>query len=258
MFAVAALVPAAAVPLYVADWTRPRLFGALLALGVVGPAVYVLYELQDAWHGGLATNLWVSVAASAALFAGTCAISREAWRLTPLLFGYLAVLGLIAVFGGVVAATTPAYSLGGWLLVHIVLSVAAYAFATMAAVAGAAVVIKQRALKRKAAGALARLLPPVAEADRLQVVLLAIAAVALGVDILTGMATEYAASGVLIQLEHKTLLSILAFVVIFTLLVLHARAGVRGRHAARVALMGYLLLTLGYPGVKFVTDVLLA
>ena len=31
-----------------------------------------------------------------------------------------------------------------------------------------------------------------------------------------------------------------------------------GRRAARYVLVAYLLLTLGYPGVKFVTDVLLA
>ena len=36
------------------------------------------------------------------------------------------------------------------------------------------------------------------------------------------------------------------------------RRGVRGRRAARVVLLAYLLMTLGYPGVKFVTDVLMA
>jgi ABC-type uncharacterized transport system permease subunit len=42
------------------------------------------------------------------------------------------------------------------------------------------------------------------------------------------------------------------------LLVAHYRSGMRGRRAARVVLLAYLLLTLGYPGVKFVTDVLMA
>jgi ABC-type uncharacterized transport system permease subunit len=39
---------------------------------------------------------------------------------------------------------------------------------------------------------------------------------------------------------------------------LHYRSGLRGRRAARVVLVAYLLLTLAYPGVKFVTDVLLS
>jgi ABC-type uncharacterized transport system permease subunit len=53
-------------------------------------------------------------------------------------------------------------------------------------------------------------------------------------------------------------LTIAAFVVIGGLLVCHYGSGVRGKMAARIVLLAYLLLTLGYPGVKFVTDVLMA
>jgi ABC-type uncharacterized transport system permease subunit len=60
------------------------------------------------------------------------------------------------------------------------------------------------------------------------------------------------------RFSHKTLLTMLAFLLIAGLLVLHNRTGVRGRRAARLVLLAYLLLTLGYPGVKFVTDVLMA
>ena len=45
-------------------------------------------------------------------------------------------------------------------------------------------------------------------------------------------------------------------IVIF-LLFLHYRTGLRGRATTRVVLLAYLLLTLGYPGVKFVTDILM-
>jgi ABC-type uncharacterized transport system permease subunit len=41
------------------------------------------------------------------------------------------------------------------------------------------------------------------------------------------------------------------------LLILHHYSGLRGRRAARLVLLAYLLLTLAYPGVKFVTDILL-
>jgi ABC-type uncharacterized transport system permease subunit len=207
----------------------------------------------------LADTLWVTVAAGAVLYAGLCAVLREAWRLAPLQLGYLALVALVAVGGGFVTrgTATGGYSVDGWLLAHIVLSVIAYALATLAAVAGAAVVIKQGALKRKAKGTLSSVLPAVAVADSLQVRLLGVAAVVLGADILTGMAAEWDASGALIHFEHKTLLSGLAFAVVVVLLALHARAGVRGRGAARGLLIVYLLLTLGYPGVKFVTDVLM-
>ena len=257
--AVAALLPAAVLPLYRAEVVGGRTFWALLAAAVAGPMAFVLAEIGGGWGGGLALNLWVSIAASAVLYFGLCVFIRAASGLAPLMLGYLAVLGLVAV-GGQVAAGVPAgsYNLTGVLIVHIILSVVAYALATIAAVAGVAVLLKQRALKRKMSSRLARLLPAVAVADLFQVWLLTMAAGVLGVDILAGMATQYALTGTLLQFEHKTLFAILAFAVISILLLLHAGAGVRGRMAARGVLMGYLLLTLGYPGVKFVSEVLLA
>jgi ABC-type uncharacterized transport system permease subunit len=53
-------------------------------------------------------------------------------------------------------------------------------------------------------------------------------------------------------------LSVATFVVIGGLLIAHAATGVRGRRAARLVLLAFLLLTLGYPGVKFVTDILIS
>jgi ABC-type uncharacterized transport system permease subunit len=46
--------------------------------------------------------------------------------------------------------------------------------------------------------------------------------------------------------------------VIGGLLIARYSRGIRGRQAARLALLAYLLLALAYPGVKFVTDVVLA
>jgi ABC-type uncharacterized transport system permease subunit len=74
--------------------------------------------------------------------------------------------------------------------------------------------------------------------------------------VLTGMALYYLIEGRLLALDHKAVLSLLAFVVIGALLALHARTGLRGRRAARLVLVAYLLITLAYPGVKLVTDVL--
>ena len=53
------------------------------------------------------------------------------------------------------------------------------------------------------------------------------------------------------------MLSFLTFLVIVVLLFAHGRTGLRGRRASRLILLAYLLLTLAYPGVKFVTDVLM-
>jgi ABC-type uncharacterized transport system permease subunit len=254
-----AMLPAALRPLRRTDAGPDTLFWWLLAVAVLGPVADVAVELSSGWHTGLSATLWVTVAASALLFAGLAWRVREAWRLAPLMLGYLVVLGLVATAWTVAPASARVtMPMGAWLLVHIVLSVGAYALATGAAVAGVSVFLQERALKAKRPTRLTAILPSVADSERLQIGLLAAACVVLGVDILSGMAVELVASGQLLRFSHKTLLTMLAFLVIAGLLLLHYRTGVRGRRAARLVLLAYLLLTLGYPGVKFVTDVLMA
>jgi ABC-type uncharacterized transport system permease subunit len=72
------------------------------------------------------------------------------------------------------------------------------------------------------------------------------------------MAAQYFTTGALLTFNHKTIFSIAAFVMIGLLVVLYHRTGLRGRRAARAVLIVYLLLTLAYPGVKFVAGVLLS
>jgi ABC-type uncharacterized transport system permease subunit len=254
-----ALVPAALRPLHRTAERPDVLYWVLLAVAVAGPAADVAAELAGGWHTGLSATLWVTVAATSALFALLVVAMREAWRLTPLMLGYLIVLAAIATaWTQAPAHTRTMVAIDGWLLAHIVLSVLAYALATMAAVAGAAVVLQERALKRKRPTRLTAILPAVADSQRLEIWLLASAFVVLGIDILSGMAVQLIATGTLIQLSHKTLFTILAFIVIAALLGVHERTGLRGRRAARLVLLAYLLLTLGYPGVKFITDVMMA
>ncbi len=132
-----------------------------------------------------------------------------------------------------------------------------YGLCTLAAVAAAAAFLQERALKGKRPTALSRVLPSISDASRLQVRLLAVSEAVLALGIATGMSRDYLSSGRWLHFDHKTLLAVLAFLVIGALLFLHHRSGLRGQRAARLVLLAYLLLTLAYPGVKFVTDVLI-
>ena len=71
------------------------------------------------------------------------------------------------------------------------------------------------------------------------------------------MALSLTETGELLRFDHKTVLTFLAFILIGLLLVLQSRSGLRGKRLGRLVLLCYLLLTLAYPGVKFVSDVLL-
>ena len=72
-------------------------FWAALTLGVLGPVVWALALVSGQWHTGLGSALWVSVAATMALFAMLCWSVSQAWRLTPLLAPYMMLMGIIAV-----------------------------------------------------------------------------------------------------------------------------------------------------------------
>jgi len=234
------------------------LFYALLALAVLGPVAWVAMQLGGPWHTGFAMALWTSIAATMALFLVLALATRHAWQLAPLLLPYLVVLAVAALVWRrepehALLGTVPA----GWLDAHIVFAVATYGLLTIGAVAGLAVFLQERALKAKRPTALTRRLPAMAESETLEVRLVALAEAVLALGLLSGMAAAHFLGGNLLPFDHKTLLSLAAFVVIGILLLARHRQGLRGRRAARLALLGYLLLTLAFLGVKFVKDVLI-
>lgn len=255
----AALIPAMLAPFRRQPWRPDLVFWAVSGAALAGTAAASLVPLGGGWRGGLSSTLWVSIAASLLVFVGLALAVREAWRLMPLLLPYLVVLAVLAtLWSNVPPRDELAAGADTWLAVHIAVSVATYALATLAAVAGTAVLLQERAVKRKRPTALTHKLPSISDASRLQARLLLLCAVVLGLGVVTGMAEQYLANGQLLELTHKTLLSILALAVILGLLALHKGRDLRGRRTARLILLAYLLLTLAYPGVKFVTDVLLA
>ena len=230
----------------------------LLGVAFCGAASVAWAANNVGWNPGLAATLWVSIAASLAVFAVLAARVSAAWRLGRVLMPYLLVLGLLAtVWSGTEGAAsldTP----GPWLIIHVTVAVTAFALATVAAVAATGTFIQERALKSRNPGPLSRSLPSVADGERIQTRLLILAETVLLIGILSGMAELYVSESRLATFDHKTILSVLAFLLIGLLLFLQAKSGLRGRRAARLLLLSYLLITLAYPGVKFVTDVILA
>src|SRR5258708_32443707 len=91
-----ALLPAAVV-----SFRRQRrpdaLFYAVLALAVVGPVAWVAAQMGGPWHTGFAMALWLTIAATMALFLVLALSTRHAWPLAPLLLPYLVTLAVAAL-----------------------------------------------------------------------------------------------------------------------------------------------------------------
>ena len=146
----------------------------------------------------------------------------------------------------------------GWVYLHIAFSLATYAVLSLAAIAGVSTFLQDRALKNKKTTLLTRAMPTLSAGEPLELRLLGLTACILVIGLLTGMAVQYFDTGGLLVMNHKTILSLATFVIVVILLGVRWRTGLRGRKAARLVLLAYLLLTLAYPGVKFVTDVLIS
>lgn len=238
---------------------RNLLLWLLLAAALAGPAGLVATQISTGWQSGLSANLWASVAATLLAFAALCLVRPGAYRLAALLLPFLVVTAVLAIaFSSAPNVEGAVVDSGAWFSLHVVLAVASYATLTLAAIAGTAVLLQEHALKRRAQlGWTGRTLPPLAEAEGMQIRLLTWSAGLMAAALATGAANEVIETGQVLAFTHKILLAFLAFALIVALLLLHHRTGLRGRYAARWLLAGYLLLLLAYPGVKFVKDVLI-
>lgn len=224
---------------------------AVVCLGVFGRSI------AEGWQAGFSAALWASMAVSLVVFIGVALVNREAYRLSALLLPYLVALGGVAVLFSAYAEAAPEIGSAAWFQAHVLMALASYGILTVGAIAGLAVLLQERALKKRRSGWCERTLPPLLVAENLQIRLLAWAALFMAAALASGFASSLMGDGAWLELSHKVLLSVLAFAVVVALLVIHRLTGIRGRRAARWVLVGYLLLTLGYPGVKFVRDVLL-
>lgn len=235
-------------------FTRDIRFGSLIGAGLVGSGAAAGVSL-NAFGFGLAAALWLTVVSVLAVFALLTWGRPISTRLGTLLFPYLALLALLALASMSSPGETPETSI--WGLVHAVIALIANALVTVAAIAALAVVIQERALKAHRRSAFAGMLPGAAESEGVQGVLLGIAAAALALGIATGTAVQIEESGRALVFNHKTVLTVLALVLITGLSILDFQRGLGGRRLARGILVSWLVLTLGFLGVIFVKQIIL-
>jgi len=255
--AIFAIIPAIAIS-WRPQFQRDYVFVAVTALACAGPLISVIVRSQSAWQDDFSTSIWLTITATMALFLVFSLMVQSAWRLAPLLNAYMLILATLA-FAWQHADSGSAITGNsiGLLALHISFAVATYGLVTLAAVAGLAAFLQERALKQKRKPILEGVLPSITDCDRLVSRFLIIGETILGLGLITGFILNVTSGEGVISLDHKTIFSLATFVTIGALLYAQSKHGLRGRRASRIVLLAYLLLTLGYPGVKFVTSVLI-
>ncbi|HKK13783.1 MAG TPA: cytochrome c biogenesis protein CcsA [Gammaproteobacteria bacterium] len=143
-----------------------------------------------------------------------------------------------------------------WALdIHIALSVLAYSLLAMAAVQAAVLALQHRQLHNHQPGGLIRSLPPLQTMENLLFQMIGAGFVLLSLALISGFV--FLEDIFAQHLVHKTVLSIVAWVVFAVLLWGRRRFGWRGRIAIRWTLGGFAVLMLSYFGTKIVLEFLL-
>ena len=230
---------------------RPGSWIGLLALSSHAALAWELTWKQ----GGIDLGIFpASVVISALVVALLLLIT---WWKRPLQSLFLAAYPLAALtIIASLAFDTPPHALvvpTPGLLVHIALSITAYSLFTLAAVQAAVVYAQNYRLKHNYNSVLIRNLPPLQTMESLLFDLVWAGVTLLTLAIVSGalfMEDLFAQ-----HLAHKTVFSLMAWVVFSGLLLGRQIRGWRGLKAIRWTLLGCLFLMLGYYGSKFVLEV---
>lgn len=151
------------------------------------------------------------------------------------------------------ASTQEAMSFG--LLSHITLSILAYALLTISALHALLLAWQNRQLRNKQMTGRVRLLPPLQTMETLLFDIIWAGQITLTLSILSGFV--FLEDMFAQHLVHKTVLSLLAWVIYSVLLFGRHRQGWRGNGAIRWTLAGFCTLMLAYFGSKMVIELIL-
>jgi ABC-type uncharacterized transport system permease subunit len=238
---------------------KDAIFWSVLITALCGVFLWVYVKQSTGWHTGLSIALWQTILACLIIYFIMCNITDEAWRLNSILFPHLLLIGLLAIIWDQVPSEPFLANIHiAWIGTHILVSVGTYGLLTIAALAALAAMLQGRALKTKTRTKFASQLPSVKASEKIFVNSLIVCAIVLTIGIITGIASHYISSGKFIAFDHKTVLTFIVLLIVMSIIFIHFNTGIRGRIATRFVLSAYLLLSLGYPGVKFVKDVLIS
>ncbi|RLA61502.1 MAG: cytochrome C biogenesis protein [Gammaproteobacteria bacterium] len=178
---------------------------------------------------------------------------RPLQNLLVVLFPLSAMAVLVATFAPDTSAVVS--DLGGGMLLHISSSILAYAVLSLAAFQSALLAVQDHQLKHRHTRGIIQILPPLQLMETMLFELLWIGVTLLTIAIASGFVfidDIFAQS-----LVHKTVLTIIAWLLFSVLLWGHYQLGWRSRTAVHLTLAGFALLMLAFFGSKLVLELIL-
>lgn len=180
-------------------------------------------------------------------------INRPLHMLVIVMFPFAALAVLTSTFAP--ATGRPLSGLAPGLVLHVTLSVIAYAVVSLAALQAVLVAYQARRLRQKQFRGFVRLLPPLQRMEIMMYELLTAGLVLLTLAIATG--ALFVEDLFAQHLVHKTVLTVIGWCIIFAVLLGHHRWGLRVNTAVTLTLSGFACLALGFFGSKLVLELVL-
>ena len=236
---------------------RARLRQVTLALGFLGLVLHtwLLYRgifgtagLNLAFFNALSLAAWTVVSS---LLISSLSKPIESLGIVILPLAAIAVL-LDQLYPSVSFMSEDA----SWVLkLHVLLSMLAYSLLTLASVQAVLLAIQDHYLHKRRPGGFIRSLPPLMTMEALLFEMIGIGFVLLTLALISGFA--FLENMFAQHLVHKTVLSVLAWLVFGGLLLGRRIWGWRGRKAISWTLTGFVILILAYFGSKLVLELIL-
>ncbi|MCB1690015.1 MAG: cytochrome c biogenesis protein CcsA [Halioglobus sp.] len=178
---------------------------------------------------------------------------RPLQNLLIALFPLSALAVLVSTFA---PDTAPILShLSSGMILHISSSILAYAVLTLAAIQAGVLALQDHQLKHRHTRGIIQILPPLQLMESMLFELLWIGVALLTIAIVSG--AVFVDDIFAQSLVHKTVLTIVAWLLFSTLLWGHYRLGWRSKTAVRFTLAGFAMLMLAFFGSKLVLELIL-
>ncbi len=230
--------------------------GKVVTLLACAAVLFHTHSVYGVLHQDDGINLGFFIAGSlvAWLVATVVIISSFRQSIENLFIGVLPMAAITAALSMWGPDLGTAKLFKGGLIIHILLSILAYSIFTVATFQAFLLAKQDQALKQHHTRGLVASLPPLQTMERLLFDLLWIGIILLTASLVTGFL--FVENLFAQHLVHKTLLSILAWVLYAVLLWGRTVLGWRSHRAVRWTVSGFFLLMLGFFGSKLVLEIL--
>ncbi|MCY3566435.1 MAG: cytochrome c biogenesis protein CcsA [Gammaproteobacteria bacterium] len=233
--------------------TRPLVLGCgLVAVLAHAVSAWEIVRLPDGYHFGI-TQISTLIALAISLLVLGSSLRKPLDNLFLGLFPLAIATILLSLTTG---SNFPSTSLDPASGGHVLLSVLAYGFISIAALQAVFLSWQNHQLKHGHAGGLLARMPPLQDMEAFLLELLWAGEILLSLAIVTGVFfidDAWSMDGII----HKSFFTALAWLLFAVLLWGHHRLGWRGTTMIRGTLTGFVLLVVGFYGSKFVLEYVL-